>query len=161
MKIKLVSIAMILALSAGLNANAFETDDATMNIEKKEYKHGHKIKLRIGSVVREYKLKNGDITQGEIDLQKAEREAVREELKILKKAGNTEGLAAKKEELRAKRAERKAALREYVDNNEELKAEIKEKRQEMHKKIKERRHEYKENRKKNMITQQRFNNKLC
>ena len=148
MKIKLVSIAMMLALSAtGFNASANDIDDVTMDVEKREFKRGHKMKLRIGTVVRDYMLENGDITQGEIDLQKAEREATRAELKLLKEAGDTEGLAAKKEELRAQREERKATLKEYVDNNEELKTEIEEKKQELRDKVKEHRKERREKRK--------------
>lgn len=148
MKIKLISIAMMLTLSAtGFNASANDIDDVTMDVEKREFKRGHKMKLRIGSVVRDYMLENGDITQGEIDLQKAEREVTRTELKALKEAGDTEGLAAKKEELRAQREERKATLKEYVDSNDELKTEIEEKKQELRETAKERRKERKENRK--------------
>jgi predicted nuclease with TOPRIM domain len=147
MKIKLISIAMIAALSAGFNASAFDIDDVTMDVERSEFKRGHKMKLRVGAVVRDYMLEQGDITQGEIDAQKLEREATRAELKALKEAGDTEGLAARKEELKAQRDERRAAMREYVDNNEELKAEIDEKKQEYRDKIKERRAERKERRK--------------
>ena len=151
MKIKLVSMAMILALSAGFNANAFNTDDATISIEKKEFKHGHKknskhghkMKSKLRATINEYMLENGDITQGEIDLKKAEIKAAHAELKILKEAGDTEGLAAKKLELSAKRDERKAAMKKYINNNEALKASLEEKKQE----IKERRANKREKRK--------------
>lgn len=146
MKIKLVSIAMILALSAGFNAHAVSTEDGAKNIEKSEFKRGHKMKFRNNSVVLEYMLEQGDITQGEIDLQKLERKATREELKTLKEAGDTEGLAAKKAELKAKYKERREAMKKYIDENEELKTRLEEKRKEYRQKKKERRKERKEKR---------------
>lgn len=140
---KSVLIAFILSVTVGFTANANDIDDITMDVEVKEFKRGHKMKMGIGSVVREYMLENGDITQEEIDAKKAEREAVRAELKALKEAGDTEALAAKKEELKAQREEHRAAMKEYVESNEELKAAIDEKKAE----LKERRSERRERRK--------------
>jgi hypothetical protein len=150
MKIKLASIALILALTAGFNANAGNTSDSTISSEKSEFKKGHKhskkhgkkMKAHMGKIVHAYMLEQGDITQGEIDLLKAEREASHAEIKILKEAGDTEGLAAKKEELRNKYDKRRAAMKEYINNHEELKAELKEKRQ----KAKDRREQRREKR---------------
>jgi hypothetical protein len=136
MKIKLVSIAMILALTAGFNANAANISDSSISSEQSEVKKGHKhgkkhgkkIKARMGKIVHAYMLEQGDITQGEIDLLKAEREANHAELKTLKEAGDTEGLAAKKAELKAKSDERRAAMKEYINNNEALKTQLQEKK---------------------------------
>lgn len=136
MKIKLVSIAMILALTAGFNVNAAGVSDSTVSSEKSEHKHGHKhskkhgskMRSHMGKIVHAYMLEQGDITQGEIDILKAEREANHAEMKALKEAGDTEGLAAKKEELKAKYEERRATMKEYINNNEALKTKLEEKK---------------------------------
>jgi len=146
MKNKLISLVMLLSVSVAFNSSAFDIDDITMDVEVKEYKRGHKMKAHLGSIINEYMLENGDITQLELDEQKAEREAIRAELKALKEAGDTDGLAARKEELRAQREEHRAAMKEYVENNEELKASIDERKQEFKERRAERREKRKERR---------------
>ena len=147
MKLKLISVAMITVLSAGFNANAVDIDDVTMDIEKKEFKRGHKIKHNLGEIVRDFMLEQGDITQEEIDANKAEREAVREELKALKEAGDTEGLEARKAELKEQRQARREEVKAYIDGNDELKAELEEQKQAFREKAQERRENRKERRK--------------
>jgi predicted nuclease with TOPRIM domain len=149
MKIKLISIAAILALTTGFTVSAFDTDSTATDVKKSAFKHGHKMKHHhkgkhhIGEIVRDYMLAQGDITQGEIDLQKLERETTRTELKALKKAGDTEGLAVKKTELKAKYDARKAAMQTYIDNHEELQTLIEEKKAELRSKMKEHRENHK------------------
>ena len=148
MKIKLVSIAMILALTAGFNANAFHSDKESDCAEKSHGKHGqkmrgHKMGFDIRDIVTEYMLAQGDITQGEIDLKKAEHKATREALKALKDSGDTEVLKAKKDELKEKRKERHAEIKAYIESHEDLQAQIKEKKEEFREKRKERREERK------------------
>jgi len=139
MTIKLISITMAALLAVNFNANAFHINNDTVKAKKGEFKRHHKIKSHIRSIIRTHMLENGYITQDEINLRKAERELTRIELKTLKETGNVEGLAAKKAELRAKRKVHKAAIKAYVNNNEELKAEIKEKTKALRQKMKERR----------------------
>jgi len=130
MKIKLVSIAMILTLTAGFNVNAIDLNGSNIDTERSGHKHskrhGTKMKSRMGKIVHAYMLEQGDITQGEIDILKTEREANHVEMKALKEAGDTDGLAAKKEELKAKHEERRATMKEYINNNEALKTQLKE-----------------------------------
>ena len=152
MKIKLVSIAMILALTAGFNANAFHSDKESDCAEKSHGKHGqkmrgHKMGFDMRSVVTEYMLAQGDITQGEVDLKKAEHKATREALKALKDSGDIEALEAKKDELEDKREENRDKVKAYIDSHEELQALIKEKKKEFREKRKERRKEKREERK--------------
>ncbi|XPF95778.1 hypothetical protein ACM9HF_07105 [Colwellia sp. RE-S-Sl-9] len=147
MKIKLISIAAILALTTGFTVNAFNTDSTATDVKKSAFKHGHKMKHHhkgkhhISEIVNNYMLAQGDITQGEIDLQKIERETTRTELKAMKEAGDSEGLKAKKAELKAKYEARKTAMKSYIDSHEELQTLIKEKKQEFRAKMKERRKE--------------------
>jgi hypothetical protein len=152
MKIKLISIAMIAALSAGFNANAVNTEGASTNVERSEFKRGHKMKMRISTIVHNYMLEQGDITQGEIDILKAEHEANRAAIKTLKEAGDTEGLAAKKAELRTKREERRDAMKAYIDSHEELKTQLEEKRDEFRSKKRKHHHDRKERRQNNEDT---------
>lgn len=152
MKIKLISIAAILALTTGFTVSAFDTHNTATDVKKSAFKHGHKMKHHhkgkhhISEIVRDYMLQQGDITQGEIDLQKLERETTRSELRALKKAGDTEGLAIKKAELKAKYEARKTAMKSYIDNHEELKTLIEEKKKEFRSKMKDRRKDRKEKR---------------
>lgn len=149
MKIKLISIAMIVAISAGFNVNAADISDTSKSAEKSEFKRDHKrhkMKSRVGKIVHEYMLEQGDITQGEIDILKAEREANRDALKALRKAGDTEGLAAKKAELKAKHVKRRAEIKKYIESHENLKTLVAEQRQKAKKKCKERKGNRKERR---------------
>ncbi|WP_426360257.1 hypothetical protein ACPUVO_08610 [Pseudocolwellia sp. HL-MZ19] len=148
MKIKLVSIAMILALTAGFNANAFHSDKSSECAESSHGKHGkkmhgHKMRFDMRSVVTEYMLAQGDITQGEVDLEKAEHKATREALKALKDSGDTEGFEAKKDEVEDNREERHEKVKAYIDSHEDLQAQIKEKKKEFREERKERREERK------------------
>jgi len=157
MKIKLVSIAMVLALTAGFNANAFHSDKESDYAEKSHGKHGqkmqgHKMGFDMRSVVTEYMLAQGDITQGEVDLKKADHKATREALKALKDSGDTEALEAKKDELKAKRKERHAEIKLYIESHEELQALIKEKKKEFREERKERRKERREERNCSFLT---------
>ncbi len=148
MKIKLVSIAMILALTAGFNANAFHSDKESDCAEKSHGKHGqkmrgHKMGFDIRGIVTDYMLAQGDITQGEVDLKKAEHKATREALKALKDSGDTEALEAKKDELKEERKARHAEIKAYIESHEDLQDQIKEKKKEYREKRKERREERK------------------
>jgi len=139
MTIKLISITMAVLLAVNFNANAFHINNGTVKAKKGEFKRHHKMKSHIRSIIRTHMLENGYITQDEINLRKAERELTRIELKTLKETGNVERLTAKKAELRAKRKVRKATIKAYVNNNEELKTEIKVKTKALRQKMKERR----------------------
>lgn len=144
MKKQLVSITLLMALTAGFNVNAADDlDEVTMEIATKEVKRGHKMKFVAKQVINEYMLENGDVTQEELDAYKAEKQAGREELKALKEAGDTDGFEAKLAELKAVRAERKTQMKEYVENNEELKTAIQERKAEMKEERKRRREERK------------------
>ena len=138
---------MLMALTAGFTVNAADDlDEVTMKIATKEVKRGHKMRFPSNQIVVKYMLENGDITQDEIDLKKAEKTANREALKALKDAGDTDGYEAKLAELKTAREERKATFKEYIENNEELKTAIEERKAEMKEERKRRREERKSKR---------------
>ena len=97
-------------------------------------------------IIRDYMLDNGDLTQEDIDARQEARQALREELKALREAGDEEALQAKRDELRALREERREQVRAYVEENDELRtaleearAENREARQQIRERIRERR----------------------
>ena len=153
MKIKLVSIAMVIALTAGFNASAFHSDKSEEGDKKSHAKHGKKMhgkmmrgkkmQSEIRDIVQTYMLEQGDITQGEIDLMKAERKAIHESMKALKESGDTEALTAKKAELKEKWKARRAEVKAYIESHEDLQAKIDVKKEELKAKRKERREERK------------------
>ena len=132
---------MLCALVAGFNVNAVEDlDNVTMEITTKEVKRGHKLHFAVKEILQlteEYMLEKGDITADEMAARKAERETQRAELKALKESGNTAELETRLAEIKAQREERKASLREYIDNNEELKTAIQERKEQLKEKMKE------------------------
>lgn len=139
---------MLCALLTGFTVSAADDlDNVTMEVTKKEFKRGHKMHFPSHDIIHKYMLENGDITQDEIDAMKAAKKSHREELKALKEAGDTDGFKAKLATLKAERDERKTALKEYINNNEELKAAIEERKEEMkegHKRRHGKKHERKE-----------------
>lgn len=140
MKKQLISLTIMCALFGTFTATAADgLDDVTMEITKKEFKRGHKMHFPAKQIIEEYMLEKGDITQEQIDAMKAKKKADREELKALKDAGDTAGFEAKLAELKTERQERKAQLKEYIDNNEDLKTAIREKKEQMKEERKRRR----------------------
>ena len=136
---------MLCALFTGFTATAADDlDNVTMEISKKEFKRGHKMRFPAHDIVQEYMLEKGDITQEEIDARKAEKQLHREELKALKEAGDTEGYKAKIAEFKEQHKGRKAALKEYIDANDDLKAAIEERKQQLKEERKRRQQEKRE-----------------
>ena len=126
MKKQIISIAMSLALISGFNVSAGDNlDDVTMKIAKKDVKRGHRMDFPGKDIVIKHMLENGYITQDEIDLNKAAKQADREALKALKDSGDKDGFEAKRAELKAKSEAQKVKVKEYIENNEDLKTELK------------------------------------
>ena len=153
MKNKLISMTIALALTAGFQVHAevdVDLDDVTMDIATEEVKRGKKIHFQVHEIIQTYRLENGDVTEEEIAIRKADREANREEMKVLKESGDTDGFEAKKAELKAQHEERRAAMKEYIENNEDLKTALQTQKQEIkaaHRERKEAQRERKEERK--------------
>lgn len=125
MKTQLISIVMSLALITGFNVSAGENlDDVTMKIAKKGDKRGHRMDFPGKNLVIEHMLKNGYITQDEIELNKAEKKADRDTLKALKESGDKAGFEAKRAELKEKSEAKRVKIKEYIENNEDLKTSI-------------------------------------
>jgi hypothetical protein len=145
MKKQIIPMTIVLALSTGFQAQAnVDLDDVTMDIATEEVKRGKKINFQLHQTIQSFRLENGDVTQEELAANKADREANREEMKVLKESGDIEGLKAKRAELKAKHEERRAAMKEYIDNNEELKTALQTQKQEIKAQRKERKEEYRD-----------------
>lgn len=128
----LLTYTAVLLLAIGFQAQAeVDLDDVTIDISTTEIKRGQRINFEVREIIQEFQLENGDITQEEIDARQAEREATRAEMQALKESGDTEALLAKREELKAEHAERRSAMKEYIDNNEELKTALQAQKEEM------------------------------
>lgn len=131
---KVISIIVTTVLALGLNfptqANT-DLDDVTMDITTKEVKRGQRINFEVRETIQNFQLENGDITQEEIDNRKAERAANRAEMQALKESGDVDALMAKRDELKAQHSERRQAMKEYIDNNEELKTALQTQKEEI------------------------------
>lgn len=108
-----------------------EVNEVTIDIadDARSFRRAGRGALR--SIVYNYMLENGDITQEELDALQAEREAIRAELDALRESGDEEALAARITELRENRAASREELREYVDANEDLAAAVEEQREQI------------------------------
>jgi hypothetical protein len=132
MKKQFISMTMVLALSAGFQAQAdVDLDGVTMNITTEEVKRGQTINFQLRDIIQNFQLENSDITQEEIDANVTERQANREEMKALKASGDTVALEAKLIELKAQHQQRRSAMKEYINNNEDLKTAIQAQREEI------------------------------
>lgn len=148
MKNKLISLAVACALVTGFSVVAVEADGAKSAVEKQACKDGHKKGMKkqgfkhgfkrghkrgFGGqdTIRDFMLANGDLTQDQIDDQKEQRELMMTEYKALKEAGDKDALSAKRTEFKAKREERKTAMKKYIAEHSELQALLKAERSEM------------------------------
>ncbi|WP_096086965.1 hypothetical protein [Agaribacterium haliotis] len=143
----LKKLGLVLGL-AGLISSAASSQDIDkeleeLSMEPREHKHKrHRAHKEMRDLVANYMLENGDITQAELDQRAEQRKATREEIRALKESGDKEALQARLDELKAQRHERREQMKDYLAENEELAAAIKEQRET----IKERRKEHRERR---------------
>lgn len=148
MKKIILTVTTLLALSIGFHALAGKNlDDMTMEATHHKMKKGHKVNVELEKIVTDYMLKNGDITQTELDERKATRQANYAELKELKEAGDKTAIKAKVKEIKIQRKTLKKSMKEYVRDNEELKTLIRKSRKEAKEQHREKRKEYREKRK--------------
>lgn len=146
MKKLMLGLPLVMALvHPAFAQDEIEVDDVTMEVVKEAREHRSQ-GVRMRSIVAEYMLAQGDITQEQLDALKAERQAVREELKALKESGDEEALAARIAELREAREANKAELKEYVANHEDLAELIAERREEVRERREQRRDRRRERR---------------
>ena len=126
--------AVALADEDAVDLDAVNLDEVTMSVEdakERGLKLGKHERMGRKQLILEHMLENGDITQEEIDERIANRAAVKEELKALRESGDQEALTARITELREERAERRQALRDYVEANEDLADALKERREDV------------------------------
>lgn len=121
------NLAILILTSTSMHAFSGELDDITMDVV--DAAKGHRLQVPKHNIVIDYMLENGDITQEQVEAMRAEREAVREELRALKASGDEEALTARRQELRTARQARVDELKAYVADNEELAAAIQDMRE--------------------------------
>lgn len=91
----------------------------------KKHTSGKKAKMHKGqkearAIIHAYMLAKGDITQKEINAQKAKRKKVRAELKALRKSGDVDAMDKRLAQLRKERHERREKMRNYIEANPKL-----------------------------------------
>ena len=83
-------------------------------------------------IIRKYideQIASGELDPAEFEVYKAERQALLEEIRSLKDSGDQEALQSKMGELRELRQERRQAMKEFIENNEELRNRLEEYRE--------------------------------
>ena len=144
-------VSLSLMSSVAFAQDDVDLDDVTMDVVEENELPPQRVMFPVRDIVLEYMLENGDITQEEINTLNTQRAELREEIKAAKESGDTETLAALKEEMRALRQERRESVKEYLEENQELKDEVKaaleelrEERQQRREELRERRRQFRE-----------------
>jgi len=99
----------------------------TMELAKKEPKRGHRLHMRAHEIITGFMLKNGDITQDEIDDHKQQRRLHRNELRRLKKSGDKEAFNARLAEIKERHEAKRKKVDKYIKNHPELRKILREK----------------------------------
>jgi len=116
-------VASMHSFSANTNK---DLDKVTIKLSEKKSQHGHHIYMPPREIILAHMVKHGKITQKEISTQRKKRIAQRKELKALKKAGNKEAFHLRLAEIKKEHKLRRKQIKEYLNNNQALKKEIRE-----------------------------------
>lgn len=125
-KCLLAAFAIMLLSNTFMYASASELDNKqkhnslTMKLAKKEGQRGNRVHMRAHHIILNYKLKNGDITQDEIELMVKERKQEHKELRHLKKSGNNDIFEARLAEIKEKHKTKRAEVKQYINAHPEL-----------------------------------------
>ncbi|WP_426369099.1 hypothetical protein [Pseudocolwellia sp. HL-MZ7] len=114
------ALAIILCGNAYIAISAEDLEGVTMKLAQKETKRGHRVQMRAHQIIADYMLKNGDMTQDELDAMKEERRTLRSELKRLKKSGDMDAFKARLTEIKQAHEAKRELMKEYVHNHPEL-----------------------------------------
>jgi len=126
------ALAIILCGNAYIAISAEDLEGVTMKLAQKETKRGHRVQMRAHQIIADYMLKNGDMTQDELEAMKDERRAHRNELKQLKKSGNKEAFKARLTEIKQAHEAKRELMKEYIDSHPELEKILRDKHKERH-----------------------------
>lgn len=134
MKKLLVLIPLLAAFS--FSGVSYAGDNVRLDdVSMKQMKHKKDMKKReaqaIKKIVAKYMLDNGDITVEELEGKKADRKAIREELKALRESGDKEALKARVQQVRQAQKAENDKVRDYIDAHPDLADAIKAHREKM------------------------------
>lgn len=127
----LLAILAVFLLGNGLSwVSAENLDRVTMELSTKEVKRGNRLNMRSYDIIFDYMLKNGDITQEELDKNKAKRKLHRAELKLLKSQGDFKAFKTRLSEIKKEHKAERKKIKEYLKKHDDLKQLLKEERKE-------------------------------
>ena len=109
-----------------------DTSEITMNVVDRDALRPqirNAIVAGAREIIVEHLLADGIISEDDVADRKATNEALREELRALREAGDKDGIRERLVEVRAERADNRAQIREYVADNEDLRQELAEYRE--------------------------------
>lgn len=114
------ALAIILCGNAYIAISAEDLEGVTMKLAQKETKRGHRVQMRAHQIIADYMLKNGDMTQDELEAMKEQRRTHRNELKALKKSGDMDAFRARLKEIKQAHEAKRESMKEYIDSHPEL-----------------------------------------
>ncbi|BFM18379.1 hypothetical protein R50073_45620 [Maricurvus nonylphenolicus] len=94
-----------------------------------DFRPGRHGRQQAREMIERYMLEQGDITQSQLDQQREERKALREDIRALKQAVDEAALAKLREELKTKKQARREEIKAYLEKHPQLQEQLAEQRE--------------------------------